>query len=327
MLPHWGDPADFLSIYSNKPKLGLAQSGMGYVPQVLSMKDIHPSDFSSMNNYEGISTPLTMWLTPSSSPTTAISSALSAVVRPAPLDNTFGGENLLKDVYEKLRNSPIWYSSMLIVTYDEHGGFFDQMSPGTSTPPQENMVGSPNGFRFDNYGVRVPAIVISPLVEQGVATSPGDGSKPLYCHSSVPSTLRTLFNLGEPLNDRDESANNLLDLITLSIADNTYRSDCPETLPAPVACAVTPSADQEVDLDQIDLDKPIASRSNLVGALGNLAKVVAKHAPSKELADEVWALYSSIQTKRDAVMFPAKMRALLEAYSKVLSDEKVPSDA
>ena len=46
------------------------------------------------------------------------------------MDGVAGGEALIKAVYEAIRNSPLWNRSLLIITYDEHGGFYDSVKPG-----------------------------------------------------------------------------------------------------------------------------------------------------------------------------------------------------
>ncbi|MGH2553911.1 MAG: alkaline phosphatase family protein, partial [Chitinophagaceae bacterium] len=45
-----------------------------------------------------------------------------------PMDDVRGGEALIKSTYEAIRNSPLWKNSMLIITYDEHGGFYDHVA-------------------------------------------------------------------------------------------------------------------------------------------------------------------------------------------------------
>ena len=147
-----------------------------------------------------------------------------------PNDSMEAGEALIKAAYEAIRNSPLWERSLLIIVYDEHGGFYDSVSPGAATPPGD---GSPNdlainsaGFLFDWYGVRVPAVVISPLIPEGVV------EHTLYDHASVPATLEALFGLAA-MTDRDKNANSLLGLLAL----NAPRRDCPTVLNDPVVAA------------------------------------------------------------------------------------------
>lgn len=75
------------------------------------------------------------------------------------------GERLLRDIYTTLAGSPRWSDTMLIITYDEHGGFFDHVPPlriRSAIPP-----GAPYAEPFETTGVRVPAMVVSPFVERG----------------------------------------------------------------------------------------------------------------------------------------------------------------
>jgi phospholipase C len=59
------------------------------------------------------------------------------------MDDVYGGEGLIKAMYEAIRNSPVWDTSLLIITYDEHGGFYDSVPPPPppATPPDD---GSPS---------------------------------------------------------------------------------------------------------------------------------------------------------------------------------------
>ena len=56
-----------------------------------------------------------------------------------PLDDVTRGERLIKDVYEAVRNSPHWESSVIIVTHDEHGGFFDHVVPPPAVHPGDSI--------------------------------------------------------------------------------------------------------------------------------------------------------------------------------------------
>ena len=134
---------------------------------------------------------------------------------------------MIKETYEAIRNSPHWNSSVLIVTWDEHGGFFDDaippsaVAPGDASPQNKN---SQYGFTFQQYGPRVPAVVISPLVPKNVI------DHRLYDHASLPATIETLWGIN-PLTQRDAKANRLDALLSLSAP----RSDTPTTLPSPAA--------------------------------------------------------------------------------------------
>ena len=120
------------------------------------------------------------------------------------------GDNLVRYVYDTLSGSPIWDSSVLLVVWDEHGGFYDHVAPPQATPPgdvEHNRAKGDDGadFRFDRFGVRVPAILVGPTVPTGKLGSelfPGQA----FDHASVVSTLRSLFDLGGPLTERDRAA-------------------------------------------------------------------------------------------------------------------------
>ena len=136
-----------------------------------------------------------------------------------PLDDITRGERLIKKVYETIRNSPHWNESLLLVTYDEHGGFYDHEAPPSVVPPGDGVSDEDNVFHqfaFDRLGVRVPAVVISPLIERNVL----DGTT--YDHTSLLATVEAIFGL-KPLTARDAAANTLLKLLTRI----SPRSDAP----------------------------------------------------------------------------------------------------
>ena len=89
------------------------------------------------------------------------------------------GQDLVLAVYDALAASPQWERSLLIVTYDEHGGFFDHVPPPPAVDDDPDT--------FGRYGVRVPAIIVSPWVE------PRSVSHELFDHTSIISTILTRF--------------------------------------------------------------------------------------------------------------------------------------
>jgi len=142
-----------------------------------------------------------------------------------PNDDVTSGERLLKDIYESIRGSPLWEKSLLIITYDEHGGFFDHVVPPATVHPGDSIT-SPgnnhNDFDFRQLGVRVPTLVISPLVAKGTI------DHNTYDHTSVLATAEGLFKLGS-LTKRDGTAQTLNHLLKLKAP----RTDTPMTLPDP----------------------------------------------------------------------------------------------
>ena len=125
------------------------------------------------------------------------------------------GEHLLADVYNTLRQGPAWTSTLLIVIFDEHGGLYDHVPPPAAVPPSRE---STTPFNFDRYGVRVPAVIVSPYIEKGLVFRPP--AQTPFDHTSVIATLRKRFALGPPLTARDAAAPDLAAALTLSEPTN-----------------------------------------------------------------------------------------------------------
>lgn len=126
------------------------------------------------------------------------------------------GEQLIADVYNTLRNGKAWTKTLLIIIYDEHGGCYDHVIPPTAVPPGP-IASAP--FNFDRYGVRVPAVIVSPYIQQSSVLRP-PGTIP-YDHTSVIATLRKRFpELGPPLTARDAVAPDLSGVLSLQNPDN-----------------------------------------------------------------------------------------------------------
>jgi len=84
-------------------------------------------------------------------------------------------EKLIADVYNSIRANPeLWKSTLFVVFYDEHGGFYDHVVPPPAIPPDDHH----EQYTFDQFGLRVPAILISPWVKKGV-------EKTQFDHTSV----------------------------------------------------------------------------------------------------------------------------------------------
>ncbi len=151
-----------------------------------------------------------------------------------PPHNVAYGERLIARCYDALRNGPGWEQTLFIVIYDEHGGIYDHVPPPEAASPDDDC---PDGFKFDRYGVRAPAVVISPWIPAGSIVRPPAGSRYPFDHASILSTLRKLFDLGEPLTRRDAAAPDLLAALSLTSPSNSG----PASLALPTAA---PSADE-----------------------------------------------------------------------------------
>jgi phospholipase C len=123
-----------------------------------------------------------------------------------PPSNVQDGEALIKQVYETIRNSPVWNQSMFLLVFDEHGGFFDHVTPPGAQAPGDDGNGDHN-FPFDQLGVRVPALIISPWVGRNVI------DHTIYDHTSLLATVEKLFGL-TTLTNRDATASDFLEVFS-----------------------------------------------------------------------------------------------------------------
>jgi len=145
-----------------------------------------------------------------------------------PLNDIRKGDLLVKQVYETLRQSNYWLDTMLIITFDEHGGFFDHVPPPPAVPTgdDQSYANQQHPFAFDLYGIRVPGLVVSAYTAAGTVVGERvDDPAAVFDHASVLATVEKRFGL-TPLTQRDKSAN------TLEVALNLEqpREDAPLTL-------------------------------------------------------------------------------------------------
>jgi phospholipase C len=89
------------------------------------------------------------------------------------------GQELVLAVYHALATGPQWEKTLLIIFYDEHGGFFDHVPPPEAADDDPGM--------FGRYGVRVPALIVSPWVE------PGSVSHTVFDHTAIIKTILLRF--------------------------------------------------------------------------------------------------------------------------------------
>jgi phospholipase C len=223
-----------------------------------------------------------------------------------PLADVTRGEALIKSTYEAIRNSAAWNRSILIITWDEHGGFYDHATPPAAVAPGDTAVGAKynqNGFTFQQLGVRVPALVVSPLIPRNLI------DRRVYDHASIPATAESLFGLNS-LTARDRQANRLDALITLK----TPRSDAPTALPAPAV-----SGGSAPNLTAAVPAASSVSRPDDPVDAGNLPAVV--HAAmqqdlllSPEQRPAIVARVRSMKTRADAMQYMNEVQQKLLAH-------------
>jgi phospholipase C len=131
------------------------------------------------------------------------------------------GDKLMGEIFRAIFSSPLWERTLLVITYDEHGGHYDHVPPPLSyrndagqcvtiPNPDSSLWNSatwgshfsPPEFDFTCLGVRVPALLVSAYTPPGVDAT-------LYEHASIPATLNELWGLGT-LTKRDAGANSFL---------------------------------------------------------------------------------------------------------------------
>ena len=96
-----------------------------------------------------------------------------------PMADIRDGQDLVLAVYDALASSPQWERSLLVIVYDENGGFYDHVPPPQAADDQPDM--------FGRYGVRVPAMIVSPWIE------PGSVSHTVFDHTSIIKTILLRF--------------------------------------------------------------------------------------------------------------------------------------
>jgi phospholipase C len=141
---------------------------------------------------------------------------------PGEAPNLVPGDHLIADVYEAIRqNDELWATTLLLITYDEAGGYYDsvvfteEMPPLAKIPPSGGWDKSSHEFDFKYLGVRVPALLISAYLDHRVDHTS-------YEHASILASLKELFQLrsGGPkgfLTSRDQHANSIF-------ANNLFRN-------------------------------------------------------------------------------------------------------
>lgn len=184
-----------------------------------------------------------------------------------PPHNIFKAEKLVADVYSAIRsNALLWESTLLIITYDEHGGFYDHVEPPTAIPPDTHH----EEWRFDRLGVRVPALMVSPWVVAGVNHTDFD-------HTSLLKYLAEKWQLGS-LGERTNAANS----IGIALNQKIPRTDTPAFIRVPNTLLIP----DKPELEQNDLSRhhraihafALQLASEREELMGDLVQVIAREA-------------------------------------------------
>jgi len=171
------------------------------------------------------------------------------------------GEQFYKDIYEALRASPQWNQTLFVITYDEHGGYYDHVpTPLHVPPPGDGEKSYPDpGILFDRLGVRLPTLLISPWIPKGqVISAPPPAQKPApnseYDLTSIIATTRKLLGMRSgPLTHRDAWSATFEQVLSLK----EPRTDCPYHLPSAPPPSHNYSPEKEAHLPVNDLQRHI----------------------------------------------------------------------
>ena len=227
-----------------------------------------------------------------------------------PPHNIMKGEKLIADVYNAIRANPnLWQSTLLVITFDEHGGFYDHVSPPAAVPPDDKpaRIDPENPteiFRFDRLGVRVPAVLVSPWVAKRVEQT-------VFDHTSLLKYVIDKWNL-DTLGARTTAANS----IAVALRDEE-RNDTPTFIRVPYSDLVPP----DPGLERADL-------SNHHKALEAFAYLVAKDsgnatAMQKAMQEPSRFIRAKAALGRALLSEGAKLTSDLEAFNRQQADDSV----
>ncbi len=175
-------------------------------------------------------------------------------------------EQFLQRIWKVVSTGKNWANTLLVITFDEHGGCYDHVEPPPAIPP-DDAKDQETGFGFDRYGVRVPTLLISPYIEAGtVFRSPTEVP---YDHTSILATLRDWLQIpAEKMltSKRVAKAPTFANVLTRA----TARTDLPEIVPAcvPKKAAVPFS----VRLNDLQAVMITAHRKRYAHNFGNLVR-------------------------------------------------------
>ena len=176
-----------------------------------------------------------------------------ADVRPA--------EKLVADIYSALRaNEAVWKKTLFVLVFDENGGYFDHVQPPAAVSP-DGIAGRLDQsflvpFDFKRFGLRVPAILVSPWFPAAVDTT-------IYSHSTIPGSVIEAFGLpGGFLTQRDRQAAKLTQRYLTVDPSRQWRTDTPEVV-VPVLPEPLDVMQREVLAGSVNLDPHPENRSEL----------------------------------------------------------------
>jgi phospholipase C len=205
----------------------------------------------------------------------------------------------------------------LLIVFDEHGGFYDHVTPPSTTAPGDDPLNAAPGqapFDFDQLGVRVPAIIISPLIPKGLI------DHTVYDHTSALATLERQHNM-DPLTHRDEKAQDFAHLFSLA----TARTDTPPMLVNPAAAAADEDLVAEPQDTAESLRRELASLETITPTAVTPATAATAHAVDTRPLSGPQVGFAYVGLMR--ALSQADMEEEKAAWKKEFSEMQTPTDA
>ena len=209
-----------------------------------------------------------------------------------PADITIG-ENFMSSIVNAVLKSPAWPNTLLVWTYDEHGGYYDHVPPAAALEPdsiQPVLAAGDYPGAYNLYGVRVPAVVVSPYSRAHAVTDV------VHDHTSVLATIEAQWNL-PALTYRDANAATVADF--LDPTTPTFLT--PPTLAAPGSLL-------DSELDCSDADPTLTVHSSPRGSSGSSGKHGSSGSGASSLSAKVRLRWRGRDRKQNGVLVEVAAR-------------------
>jgi phospholipase C len=177
------------------------------------------------------------------------------------------GQLFLGSIYGALAASPHWATSLFLATYDEAGGFFDHVAPGTMPDDYADQ-------GFDQLGFRVPALAMGPYVRRVVTDT-------VFDHTAGIRFVQDHFGIDERLTARDAASNDLAEVLD---ADALAAGDPSD----PIALPRIEKSEAEIEAECRALEGGRCGQPELRALVRERAPHLDRTAQAPDLARQAW---------------------------------------